>query len=79
MKLFLTYRIKLLTPSSNAPFLVRTPSRVKSVFKAGVPEYDFDTPSALSAHTIENKFSIFSFFLPCPFCFLFKKKTKRKW
>uniref|UniRef100_A0A1B0AHH6 Uncharacterized protein n=1 Tax=Glossina pallidipes TaxID=7398 RepID=A0A1B0AHH6_GLOPL len=45
---------KALTPSCNSPLLVRLPVRVKSVFKALVPEYCIEIKSALSAQTALN-------------------------
>ena len=48
-RLFRTKRTTELTPSLSAPLIVRRPVRVKSVFRAPVPEYNTDSASALSA------------------------------
>lgn len=50
-KLFFKYLRSPLTPSSNAPFLVRLFVLVKSDFNAPEPPYAFAIASAWSAHT----------------------------
>jgi len=54
VKLFRKYRLKELFRSCNIPALVLFPVRVKSVLSAPVPEYDFETTSALSAQTFRK-------------------------
>ena len=53
-KLFFKYLRSDLTPSSNAPFLVRLFVLVKSDFNAPEPPYAFAIASAWSAHTTHH-------------------------